>query len=68
MDTKKCLVCLDVATWFTGHVHDGRQIITAGWCQIHYAATTQIGNRVKGCHMQKGCCGKYTKRYGKNNT
>jgi hypothetical protein len=60
--------CKQKAIDYTGHIHDGEQIIDAGFCKEHSARSYNPKYRldpVKNCKMQTGCFGKWLKKYGK---
>ncbi|MCK9428693.1 MAG: hypothetical protein M0R17_01610 [Candidatus Omnitrophica bacterium] len=67
---KKCIHinCNNPAIDFTGHCHDGKEIIDTGFCEEHkfrsYNPRPDI-RPIKGCSMQTGCFGNYKKKYGK---
>ncbi len=61
--TKKCIICLVEATDFTGHVLKGKEIIFAGWCDVHVNAFPRTLNLAH----RKGCCGGYLPVYGLHN-
>ena len=77
LQVKKCIInnCNNDAYTFTGHLHNNKQIIDAGFCKEH-------GYRIKNksswytifypklhikpiCKSSNGCFGKWIKKYGK---
>jgi len=50
--TKNCVRCLKKASLYTGHVLEGKKMITAGWCSMR-------------CLNILGFSGIYTKQMGK---
>ena len=51
MQTKNCVRCFKKAKVWTGHILDGKKVITAGWCS----------NR---CMNNLGFCGHYKEEMG----
>jgi len=62
--TARCIICNTRATSWTGHVHDGYNIILAGFCREHH----QYGNSDKylpTCALRKAACyGEWKEYYG----
>ena len=65
-----CIIrgCNNKAVTFTGHLHNGKEIIDAGFCEQHsvraYNPQPEI-KPVKYCRMKSGCFGRWKKKYGK---
>jgi hypothetical protein len=70
LQVKKCIGegCQNAAKTFTGHLHNGKEIIDAGFCEKHsvrsYNPRPDI-KPVKGCDMPTGCFGKWDRKFGK---
>jgi len=70
IQTKNCIIqgCKNKAKYFTGHLHNGKTLIDAGFCEEHghvaYNPHPSL-NPIKNCWMPTGCFGKWHKHYGK---
>lgn len=60
--TLNCIVCLEKAVGFGGHVHSGNEIITAGFCKTHFDTHIKT-NPIESC---KGCYGEWKEEMGKD--
>ena len=58
-ETERCLVCLEPATVYAGHVMAGAAEVTAGWCRAH--ADTPCPNLLN----RQGCYGAWIDLYGR---
>jgi hypothetical protein len=71
IQVKKCISiedCTNNAVTFTGHLHNGKEIINAGFCNEHqvrsYNPKMEI-SPIKNCKFHSGCFGKWKKKYEK---
>lgn len=60
MKTRTCVICFKAATNWTGHIHNGSEIVTAGFCDDHISDVDFTRESV---HDEcPGCVGDTTRR------
>lgn len=60
--TINCITCFQKATCWSGHVHNGSDYITAGFCKTHFKKTERPAF-LEGC---KGCYGTWKEEMGED--
>lgn len=62
LQTTNCIICGRPAEFYSGHVHDGKKIVTAGFCNQHPRGSRKFSyHPTPGC---AGCFGRYKKDFG----
>ena len=65
--TTQCIVCLNKAINYTGHLSKGDNMVLAGWCDEHIDVIIQDGkNNTKILFLMNtiGCYGGWHEKYG----